>query len=567
MKLKDLSLFSLITITFLTGCDQLKDLTYTTTPNPLEMHGDSVAISVSVNIPAKGIKKKATAEMTPKLGDITLGSWLIHGEKVEGNGQSISFKPGGTATFTDVVAYHPSMENTQLILTGKILKGGKQKGDLPQATLADATIITPLLVQREFQMMYQGVNFNRENDKSVSAEINFLKGQSEVRSGELKEKDITDLVTWLESAQKNPKITITGIDIKGFASPDGEESKNGSLSEARYRTARTALIALFKAKKLTNFTDSSSYDTEGKGEDFEGFKEQLSRTKTISESEKNLLLRVITMNDNPDQREQQMKDLGKVYQVLEREVFPAIRRAIITVSYKEKGPSDEEYLAMAKAGDAKLSADEWVLISQSIVKNPNEKGAIIESGLKAFNSDARLLNNAGALAFEAKNYKAAKDYFQKSSKISDNDAVKNNIAGIYMMDGDRSSAKATLEKVKNKGVEAKYNMGILSILDGKYDAAVSFFGMSPSFNSALALVLNGKLNEASQKLEASTDKNSAKGLYLKAIIASRNGEGAESVLKHLTAAFAKDASLKTKAFNDREFVKFANDANFSAAIK
>ena len=233
MNVKTLSLTALGSLILLTGCDQLKDLSYSTTPNPLEMHGDSVAISVSVTIPPKGIKKKVTAEMTPKLGDISLGSWLIHGEKVEGNGQSISFKPGGTATFTDVVAYHPSMENTQLVLTGKIMKGGKVKDPLPEATLADATIITPLLVQREFQMMFQGVTLQRETAKSVTAEINYLKGQSEVRANELKEKDITDLIAWIETAQKNPKITITGIDIKGFASPDGEESKNGTLSEAR----------------------------------------------------------------------------------------------------------------------------------------------------------------------------------------------------------------------------------------------------------------------------------------------------------------------------------------------
>ncbi len=567
MNVKTLSLTALGSLILLTGCDQLKDLSYSTTPNPLEMHGDSVAISVSVTIPPKGIKKKVTAEMTPKLGDISLSSWLIHGEKVEGNGQSISFKPGGTATFTDVVAYHPSMENTQLVLTGKIMKGGKVKDPLPEATLADATIITPLLVQREFKMMFQEADLNRETPKSVKAEINFLKGQSEVRANELKEKDITDLIAWIDSAQRNPKITITGIDIKGFASPDGEESKNGTLSEARYRTARAALITLFKAKKFTNFIDSSSYATEGKGEDFEGFKEQLNRTKSISDSEKNLLLRVITMNDNSDQREQQMKDLGKVYQELEREVFPSIRRAVITVSYSEKGPSDEEYLSMATAQDARLTADEWVFIAQNLVKNPKEKASVVDAGLKAFASDARLLNNAGALAYQAKNYAAAKDYFQKSSKISDNDAVKNNIAGIYMMDGDRASAKATLDKVKSKGTETKYNMGILSVLDGKYDAAVTFFGSAPSYNSALAYLLNGKLNEATQKLEASEDKNSGKGLYLKAIIAARSGEGVESVVKHLNAALAKDASLKTKAANDREFVKFANDTNFSAAIK
>ena len=68
-------------LTTLPSCDMVKDFTFNVTPNPLEMHGDSVKISVVVNIPEKGIKKKVKAEITPKLGGTALGTWLVKGNR------------------------------------------------------------------------------------------------------------------------------------------------------------------------------------------------------------------------------------------------------------------------------------------------------------------------------------------------------------------------------------------------------------------------------------------------------------------------------------------------------
>ena len=196
-----------------TSCDQLKELSYSTTPNPLELHGDSVAITVTVNIPPKGIKKKVSAEIIPMLGDTKLTTWKIQGEKVTGNGQTITFKPGGTATFTETVAYNSSMEAADLKLTGKVFKGTKEKTKeaLPETKLADATIITPLLVQPTFKMLTETATIPRSFEKSVSAEVNYLKGKSDVRAAEMKDKDVTDLVAWIQTAQTNPKIKINSI--------------------------------------------------------------------------------------------------------------------------------------------------------------------------------------------------------------------------------------------------------------------------------------------------------------------------------------------------------------------
>jgi hypothetical protein len=94
-----------------TSCDLLKDLDYKVTPNPLEMHGDSVRVKVDVTFPAKGIKKKAKAEITPMLGGTALKTVTVLGEKATGNGDKIQYKPGGKMVYEDVVAYKPEFEN------------------------------------------------------------------------------------------------------------------------------------------------------------------------------------------------------------------------------------------------------------------------------------------------------------------------------------------------------------------------------------------------------------------------------------------------------------------------
>ncbi|MBL6660862.1 MAG: hypothetical protein ISP70_05130, partial [Crocinitomicaceae bacterium] len=139
----------------ISSCSLVKDFDYTVTPNPLEMHGDSVKFTVVVNIPEKGIKKTVKAEITPKLGGTSLGVWTVQGSKITGNGKVIEYKPGGTATFETALAYDPSFEAADLILTGKVFKKEKEKAELPEQKIADATIITPLMVRKEFGMLYQ----------------------------------------------------------------------------------------------------------------------------------------------------------------------------------------------------------------------------------------------------------------------------------------------------------------------------------------------------------------------------------------------------------------------------
>lgn len=573
MKRKSFKVFMGFFISFLilSSCTLLKDLDYTVNPSPLEMHGDSIKFTVVVNVPEKGIKKSVKAEITPKLGDKALGVWTIQGSKIQGNGKTIEFKPGGSATFESSIAYDASLEAADLLLTGKIFKGAKskEKGELPATKIADATIITPLLARMTCTMCTQSDALVRVLDKSTSAVINYNKGQSLVKSKELKDDDIANLVSWIAAAQTNEKIAIESITIRGYASPDGEFAKNGDLSTERVESASKAFSRLMSKAKLDAYSDASSYDQKGLGEDFEEFKKQLAATESIAEAEKNLFIRVLEMENDPEKREAEMVRLGKSYSQLEKDVFPNIRRSVITVNYKESGLTDEEMIAFSANKIDTLSVEEVLFTGETLLKDDNSRIALYSAVAEKM-ADSRVYNNLGSLYYAQNDIPNAKANFEASAQLNETGEVMNNLAAIAMLDGDRVKSRTLFAAAKNMDAEkmsiVQSNSAALDILDGSYEAAESNIAGN-TFNKALALMLQGSLEDAEGTLAESDDKNDADGLYLAAIMAARGGSGASDVVAKLTLAIGEDASFKEKAGKDREFVKFFGDDSFKALVK
>jgi len=547
-----------------TSCDLLKDLQYKVTPNPLEMHGDSVRVQVDVTLPEKGIKKKASAEITPMLGNTALKTITIQGEKATGNGNVIQYKPGGKVVYTDVVAYKPEFENADLMVTGKVFKGGKEKeGKFTDTKIAAATIITPYWVNKDFRVILAKDEFRRVTEESTSAQINYDKGKSVVKPGEMKDADIVSFQNWLAAAQANPKIAIKSINVVGYASPEGEEDKNNSLSTERAEAGKKASMEIAKKAK-NDKAQTEVYSTSGRGEDYAGFKKEL-EASTMNNDEKQLVIRVLEMHQDPTTRETEMRNMGKTFTYLDKNIFPKLRRSEIITTYDLTGYSDEELKAVSKATPDSLTLEE-LLFTATLSEDLNEKLRIYQVAAKNFPNDYRTYNNVGAVLYMQNKMSEAKSNFEKANSVKDNPISKNNLAAIAGASGDRAKAKQLLGQAKGAGQEVSYNWGICNIQDGKYADAVSNFGSEASFNKALAQLLNDSNAEAVKTINASADKESAQGYYLKAIADARDIK-IDGVVSNLKSAFAKDGSLKAKALNDREFLKFAENAAFTGIVK
>ncbi len=555
--------FIVVASSMATSCKLMKDITYTITPNPLEMHGDSVRISAEISLPEKGIKKKVTAEITPMLGTTALKPITIQGEKVTGNGNSIQYKPGGTVKYSDIVLYKPEFESVDLTVVGTVKKGKKEKPMLAVKKVADGTIITPLLVNKDFKVILEKDAFNRVTEKAFSAQFNFERGKSVIKPAELKEKDIADFKVWLAAAQSNPKIAIKSINLIGYASPEGEVGSNDSLSNERAAAAKSAVLAISKEVK-NDKGQTEIYALSGRGEDFDGFKKELEKS-TMNNDEKQLIIRVLEMHKDPITRETEMRNMGKTFAFLEDNVFTKLRRTEIVVTYDKTGYSDEELQKISVSSPDSLTLEE-LLFTATLSNDLNEKLRVYKIAEKNFPTDYRTSNNVGAVLYMQNKMIDAKAEFEKANGLQDNAISKNNLGAVAGASGDRSGAKLLLDAASGAGDEVNYNLGILNIQDGLYNDAISHFGSEDSFNKALALLLAKSVGPDMTALDGSADKESAQGFYLRAVSAARANNVA-SVVSNLKSAFAVDSSWKNKASKDREFLKYAEDATFSGIVK
>lgn len=543
----------------LTGCKLIGPIEYTVQQDPVEMHGDSVRVNVTVKVPEKGLNKKATAEITPKLGNKAFKTITIKGEKATGNGQTINFKAGSTFNYTDVVAYSPDLEVADLMITGKVSKGKKEE-ELEPMKIADGTIVTPLWVQNDDKALIGADNFVRTTEETYTAQINYLKGKYNVRSSELKEDDIKELQAWLSAAAANPKIAPKKMNLISYASPEGETGDNDQLARDRANSGQEAAMKIIEKSDFE--ATGTFFNQMPKGEDWSGFE------KAVRESDledKNLIIRVLEMTPDLNKREQEIINMAKTYKELEKEILPSLRRTQLQVVYDKIGWSDDELKNLSKTKADTLTMEE-LLFTATLYEDLSEKMRVYELAKKNYPEDWRGHNNVGYVYYMQNDLANAKSHFQKANDLNENPVTLNNLGMIARIEGDRDRATELLNSAVSAGPEVKYNLGIIDVQNGDYAQAIGNFGGENTFNKALAQTLNEDYSAALSTLDASMDAESAIGYYLKAIIGARQ-DNLDMVVNNLKSAFAKDPGLKEKAAKDLEFLKFAENAAFKNVVK
>lgn len=585
-KLKSLS-YLLLAISVV-GCNGLgkmaknySQVKHEVTPNPLELHGDSVAISVKGTYPPKYFAKKVDVTVTPVVKSATaehnFKAITIVGEKSKTNGIKINQKAGGSFTYSDKIAYTPDMKAADIMAKSTGMKGKTTK-ELGSLKIADGTIVTPLLVKADEKTISGKDKFQRITPANFDGTIYYLINTSNVNSNfKVKQCDISNKNQFalLDSAVKALSVapyTVKGVSIMGCASPDGTEKLNASLAENRSKSSAKYLAdAMMKLankdrkpkERIKISADSSLFSRSTTNEDWAGFQTLM---QSSSMSQKDMILRIVASNSDVDAREIEIKKMGKAYTEIADGVLPKLRRSEITINADKVGRSDEQISALAKSNPDSLSVEE-ILYAAGLTSDNTEKLAIYRSAERIYPQDWRTSNNVGMILFTTGNVDGAMIQFTKADQLSQNNPiVKNNLGAVYSRKGDRTNAAAAYAEASGAGSEVNENIGILDIRNGNYSAAVGHYSGSASFNAALAKLLAGDKDGAMSTIDASSDKDSAMGMYLKAVISSRKNDTA-GVVSNLKGAVAKDASLKAMAAEDREFIKLFNDASFKAAIQ
>ncbi len=560
----------------LVGCNGLgkmikkqKTITYDVKPNPLEMHGDSVVFTVSGKYPAKVFAKKATVTVTPVVkysgGEKAMKPVVLVGEKATGSGQKISYSTGGTFSYTtEKFAYEPGMKVAKVELRAQGAVKKKTK-DFTPVEIADGTIVTPLLVRNDEKGITAKDAFVKTTPANQTANIYYLINKSDVRASELKSDEMKNLQSFIGTNINSQWYEFKGITVSAYASPDGELSLNENLAKDRAKSGSKALMGEFKKNKNKDQKfgkEEANYTTQTTAEDWDGFQTLMQQS---SIADKDLILRVLTMYKDGDQREKEIKNLSKTYTEVAEKILPKLRRSVLTVNVDKKSRTDEMISKLATTSPDSLSVEE-LLYATTLTTDQNTQVQILQAAEKKYASDWRTSNNLGvALLMQNKVTEAGEAFKRAEGTANGNPILMNNLGIIAAKSGDRRKAMEYYDKASGAGKEVNYNKGIVNIRDGKYSDAVSNFGDYKGFNKALAELLNGNTGAVATTLDASTEKDMAWSFYLKAVAAARSNNAAE-VNSNLKTAIGKDGSLKAAAKDDAEFIKLRDNADFKALV-
>ena len=526
---------------------------FAVTPQVLEAVNGEVPVTISGTFPAKFFPKKAVIIATPVLkwegGSVSGDSYTFIGEKVEGNNQMIPYATGGNFTMKSTYDYVPEMAKSELFVEFSVEVNGKAKA-LPAVKVADGVLATAELYAQttaSTNPANAADAFQRVIKQAKQANIMFLIQQANLRWSELNSDQMKEFTAAVKDvdADKEGKA-LENIEVSAYASPDGALDLNDRLATQREKNAAKHVNSFLKKSKI-----EANVDAKYTAEDWEGFQELVAGSNI---ADKELILRVLSMYEDPEAREREIKNISSVYGELANEILPQLRRARLTLNYQLIGRSDDEILAAVKEDASVLSVEE-LLYAATLVENVAEKTAIYKKTTELFANDYRAYNNLAELAFEAADYDAAKNYLSRAAKLNANAAeVNTNLGMIALVEGNVADAESYLVK----GTDAEANaaaLGNLYVAQGQYERAVSAFGETKSNAAALAQIMAGQYTVANNTL-AAVENVDAYTYYLKAIVGARTNNAA-AVAENLVQAVKLDSSLVEKAKKDMEFKKFA----------
>lgn len=551
----------------LTSCNKLGELSadnFTVTPSPLEVVAGKVPVTINGRFPEKYMKKKAVVTVTPVLryeGGETAGQpATFQGEKIQGNDQEISYKVGGNYTMKNTFDYVDAMATSELYLTFDAKVGKKQKSvEVPDVKVANGVIATSELLKSTVQNANTALGqdaYQYAIAQTQQAQIKYLINQANVRTSELKSVSVQDFVKVLREIKNDQKgFQLDNIEISAYASPEGSLKFNTQLAEKRQKSS-----AKFLEGELKNMELDADINTKYTAEDWEGFQELLMASNL---QDKEVILRVLSMYEDPEEREVQIRNLSAGFEELTTEILPELRRARLTVNYNLIGRSDDEIQAQYKSNAKALSVEE-LLYAATLTDETAEKKDIYTTTTNVYPEDYRAYNNLGAISIAEGNLEAAKNYLKQAASKKDCAEVNANRALVALAEGNTEEAETFVSRATSSPV---YNelVGNLNVAKGNYAAAAQSLAGAKTNSAALAEIL-AKNYTAAEKTLNNVKNADAMTDYLKAVVAARTGKNNEAV-KNLANAIAKDASLKAHAAKNLDFVTLFNDSAFLNLVK
>ncbi len=524
---------------------------FTVNPNPLEVVGENVPAQITARVPAKFFVKNAEVTVTPYLvyngTEKASQSYAFQGEKVRGNAPVVSYDYGGTFAIPANFAYVPEMNKSELELAFTVNQGKKQyvlprvkvaTGVVATAALANAGTVQPAIAPDAFQRII--------NEK-YAADIMFLINKANIRAAQLNTDAMDELRKEILSTASDTSRVLAELNVQSYASPDGSLSFNERLAQDRETNTLNYLNKQLKKDKISEFGDLTAQFT---AEDWEGFQRLVSQSNI---QDKDLILSVLSMYKDPEQREKEIRNLANVFEQLADQILPQLRYSRITASINVIGKSDSEISKLAATDPKALNVEE-LLYAATLVNTNDERQKIYDQAVRIYPNDYRTWNDLGVTQYIDGDYSAAEASFKKAASLAaGNKQPSMNLGLIDLVKGNYKAANQLFGQAA--GVEGLNDaLGVYYLKTGDNAAAVRAFGDSKTNNAAIAQILTKDYSKAKQTLAAIANPD-ATTYYLMAVLGARTNNE-QMITSNLRQAIRLNKQFANLAKTDLEFAGF-----------
>jgi len=514
-------------------------VTVSCTPEVLEVVADVINATYTVSFAEGYFHPKAILEIVPVLvydgGEEVAPTLNLQGEKILDNYKVIPVA-GASAAHAIQFAFVPGMENSHLELRLTVMDTKENRYPYPAPyKVADGAITTYKLASLSGYTAFAPDAYQEIIREQKEAQIMYLVNSSEVRSKELTKNEIKEFEQFLANAIKDERRDVKNTEIIAYASPEGPTPLNDKLSANREKSAETAYKNV--TKKIATGIDLKTVSV---GEDWEGFKELVAKSDV---HDKDLILRVLEMYNDPNVREREIRNMSKVFTTLQEKVLPDLRRARLIANVDFTNYTSDELLDMVNNQIDLLDEEALLRVGTLLTKN-SDKITAYKQAAEKFNS-SRGYNNLATCYLNNDDLDAAKAALAKA--FNQDSYVKNNLGVVALREGKYEDAYALFTQAGL--TESNYSMGVIDIINGKYEDAVTKLAGEGFHNEAIAYLLTGQNDKAAATITCECPKAS----YIRAIVAARKGDK-DTWAKEMEVVNANE-NFQARAASDIEFAK------------
>lgn len=457
----------------------------TLTPLRFEQVGDSLYVDMDIKLQNVRVKSPLSIEFSPwvaaggqqkSLPVVSVkgrGNYKAYERSLILDGYTAATGPNNTmitlkgygqdyavVNYKHVTTYEPWMENASL----ELIRGDMGCGEslfritsrlVAQVKLEDARPVViptpPLVIQRQFtpELTFIVPQAEAVKTRELQAEVrlDFVVNKTDIDPAYMgNPRELARLRGMIDELRDDPSISVRGLEIIGYASPEGSLAGNKRLSEGRAVALRDYLSRQYDFPL-------SAYRTTFGGENWAGLVKAL---ETYPLNYKDEVLSIIEYTPADETRKNRLKSLrgGAPYREMLTNIYPSLRTAICVVDYEVKGFDVQDALAVYKTRPQNLSQNEFYMVAGTMAEGSPEFIEVFETAVRMYPEDEVANLNAAIAALKNRNKLAAGRYLGNIRTLTNTLEYNNAQGALAILNENYDSARRYFQLAAQAGSQA-----------------------------------------------------------------------------------------------------------------